>query len=227
MKHRTLDYEVDYLGRDGGIRGRERALVTVHEDGRRTLRALCEIFDSEVLRDVTYTVDAGYRPIEAFVRTTVRDRPLGSAWFRFRDGAVECEAETAEGERLSQSEPLAAPARSFLSHAVTGDVWHAASIAKDPGLGPQAIEPLPSCSPLHNGASAPSLGRWPLRAVFLGIEPVDSVIGRVEAEHIRYEEPTGELFLDTWCTADGDRVLLRMYYPPYESSYVLRSLRRG
>lgn len=227
MKHRTLEYEVDYIRRDGKPRGQERVLVTVHEDGRRTLRTLSEIFEAEVLRDVTYTVDADYRPLEAFVRVSVQDRYLGSAWFRFHDTLVECETASAEGVRATESMPLEAPAMSFLSHAVASDVWHGAAIRKQPGLGPQAITPLLTCSPRHDGSTAPKLGTWPLRAVFLGIEPVDTVAGSIEAEHIRYEEPNGELFLDTWCSADGDRILLRMYYPPFESTYRLRSLRRS
>ncbi len=227
MKHRTLHYEVDYIRRDGTPRGQERALVTVHDDGRRTLRTLSEIFESEVLRDVTYTVDADYRPQEAFVRVAVQDRFLGSAWFRFHETEVECETASADGVRQSTSMPLEAPARSFLSHAVASDVWHGASIRKQPDLGPQLITPLLTCSPRHDGSSAPQLGTWPLRATFLGTEPIDTVAGIMEAEHIRYEEPTGELFLDTWCSADGDMILYRMYYPAYESSYVLRSLRRS
>ncbi len=227
MKHRTLEYEVDYIRPDGNPRGQERALVTVHGDGRRTLRTLSEIFESEVLRDVTYTVDADYRPLEAFVRVTVQDRHLGSAWFRFHDAEVECETASADGVRQSQSMALDRPALSFLSHAVASDVWHGASIRRQPGLGPQMITPLLTCSPRHDGSSAPALGSWPLQATYLGTERVDTVVGPMEAEHIRYEEPTGELFLDTWCSADGDRILLRMYYPAYGSSYRLRSLRRS
>lgn len=227
MKQRTLEYEVDYIRRDGKPRGQERALVTVHEDGRRTLRTLSEIYEAEVLRDVTYTVDADYRPLEAFVRVSVQDRYLGSAWFRFNDQRVECETASADGVRQSQSMALEAPAMSFLSHAVASDVWHGAALRKQLDLGPQAITPLLTCSPRHDGSTAPKLASWPLRAVFLGVESLETVAGAMEAEHIRYEEPSGELFLDTWCSADGDRILLRMYYPPFESTYVLRSLRRS
>lgn len=226
MKHRTLEYEVDYFRRDGKPRGQERALVTVHEDGRRTLRTLSEIYEGEVLRDVTYTVDSDYRPLEAFVRVAVQDRYLGSAWFRFHDSLVECETASADGVRQSQSAPLESPAMSFLSHAVASDVWHGAAIRKQLNLGPQVITPLLTCSPRHDGSSAPRLGTWPLQAEYLGTERIVTVAGSVEAEHIRYEEPSGELFLDTWCSADGDRILLRMYYPPFESTYLLRSMRR-
>ena len=111
-----------------------------------------------------------------------------------------------------------------MTHAVSSDVWHGASIRKESSCGVQTIDGLFSSSPLHNGSTGPSLGRWPLQAHYLGIESVAVPAGAFEAEHIRYEEPTGELFLDTWCTTDTDRVMLRMTYPAYNSSYVLTSL---
>lgn len=227
MKHRTIDYAIDYLGAAGNRRGQEICTQTIHGDGSRTLRARSEIFDSEVLRDVVYTVDQEYVPKDALVRVSVKDTFIGSAWFRFAGTTAECEAFTAAEGRLSQGLTLPAPARSFISHAVSGDVWHGAMITRDNAAGMQPITPLLSCSKLHNGGSGPYLVHWPLQAQFLGVEPVETPAGTFDAEHIRYEEPTGELFLDTWCTADGDRVMLRMFYPPYNSSYLLRSIRRS
>jgi hypothetical protein len=227
MPHRWLSYTVDYLAADGRRRGTEACHVTVHGDGVRTQRARSEIFDSRVLRDVVLTVDAAYRPVDALVRVTVDDRFVGAGFFRFGDGFAECEAHTAREGRISQRMETASRPVSFISHAVTGDVWHGAGIAKDPAAGAQPLPTILSCSPLHNGASGPYLVPWPLRATFVGHEDVETPAGRFRAERIRYEEPTGELFLDTWCTADGDRVMLRMHYPPYDSSYVLTSLCRG
>jgi hypothetical protein len=226
MKHSATDYAIDYFGKDGRKRGQEFCTLTSHGNGHRTLRARSEIFDAEVLRDVVYTVDAAFRPVDALMRVTVRDAFAGVGWFRFMPDAAECETWTREAGRLSQRMTLDRPAASFLSHAVAADVWHGAAIRKEPGLGPQPISPLLSSSPLHNGASGPMLGTWPLQAHFLGLETIDVPAGRFEAEHIRYEEPDGSLFLETWCTADAERIMLRMYYPPYESSYLLAALRR-
>ncbi len=225
MQHRTIDYAIDYLAADGRKRGQEFCTLTTHHDGSRTMRARSEIFDSEVLRDVVYTVDAGFRPIDAMIRVSLRDKFVGAAWFRFTDSMAECETYTAAEGRMSQRMDLTARPASFLTHAVTCDVWHAAGIQKVEGLGAQAIPSILSSSPLHNGSSGPSLGRWPLQAHFLGIEWIETPCGRFEAEHIRYEEPTGELFLETWCTADSNRIMLKMYYPPYDSSYLLASLK--
>lgn len=224
MQHQTIDFAIDYLDADGNQRGQEICTLTTHRNGHRTLRARSEIWDSEVLRDVVYTVSADFRPMDALIRVSLRDAFVGTALFLFRDHAAECESDTAADGRLSQRLDLAARPISFITHAVSADVWHGASIAKRPGLGAQPLQSILSSSPLHNGSSGPSLGRWPLQAHFMGVEQVITPAGSFAAEHIRYEEPTGELFLDTWCTADANRIMLRMYYPPYNSSYVLASL---
>ena len=224
MQHQTIDYSIDYLGPDGGKRGQEICTLTTHRNGRRTLRARSEIFDSEVLRDVVYTVDAEFKPVDALVRVSLRDAFVGTGVFLFRDSEAECQSFTAAEGRVSQVLDLPSPTRSFISHAVSGDVWHGAGIDKRLDLGAQPIGDILSASPLHNGASGPLLCRWPLHAHFLGYEPIKTPAGVFEAEHIRYEEPTGALFLDTWCTADTNRIMLQMYYPPYNSSYVLSSI---
>jgi hypothetical protein len=223
MQHRTVSYSIDYLARDGRKRGQEACVLTVHHDGSRTLRSRSEIFEAEVLRDVVYTVDRDYRPMDALIRVSVKDRFVGSGWFRFTPTMAECESFTAAEGRLSQRVDLPEQAMSFISHAVSSDVWHGASIVKKPGLGAQKIGVMLSSSPKHNGSTGPALCWWPLQAHFLGVEKVETPAGVFDAEHIRYEELTGELFLDTWCTADGDRVMLKMYYPPYDSSYLLAS----
>ena len=224
MQHQTIDYAIDYLGADGAKRGQETCTLTTHRDGRRTLRARSEIFDSEVLRDVVYTVEADFRPVDALIRVSLRDQFVGTALFLFREDEASCESFTADDGRLSQRLELGGPAASFITHAVSADVWHGASIDKREGAGAQVIDSILSSSPLHNGSSGPSLGRWPLQAHFLGHGRIETPAGTFDAEHIRYEEPTGELFLDTWCTADANRIMLRMYYPPYDSSYVLAAL---
>jgi len=225
VQHQTIDFSIDYLAADGRKRGQEQCTLTTHHDGRRTLRARSEIFDAEVLRDVVYTVDAAFRPIDALIRVSLKDEFVGCGWFRFTDAMAEYEGYTAAEGRLSQRFELATQAQSFITHAVSSDVWHGASIKKSENLGAQKIGEVLSSSPLHNGSSGPSLGRWPLQAHFLGYDQIDTPSGRFEAEHIRYEEHSGALFLETWCTADPNRIMLKMYYPPYDSSYVLTSLR--
>ena len=84
MRHRTYAGKIVYLTDGAGEMGRERFRVTVHDDGRRTLRAICEMDDDELLRDVTHTVDRHFRPLDAFVRLRRADadpdRPPVEVW---------------------------------------------------------------------------------------------------------------------------------------------------
>ncbi|MEK9810380.1 MAG: hypothetical protein VW362_08025 [Candidatus Nanopelagicales bacterium] len=226
MKHRELRYSIDYLTADGTKRGQEPCTVTVHTDGQRTIRARSEIFDTEIVRDVTYTVGADFRPIDCFIRVRQWDKVIGSTWFRFAGKTAECEGFTTNEGRISQRFDLEKPPESFITHAVSTDVWHCTNIKKDPALGRQLIDPIPSCSPLANGASGPMLGQWPMTAEYVGIETIEVPAGKFEAEHVRYVELDGSLWLEMWCTNDPDRVRLKMYDPVYETSYVLASLER-
>jgi hypothetical protein len=70
------------------------------------------------------------------------------------------------------------------------------------------------------------LGLWPMTAEYIGVETIDVPAGTFEAEHVRYVELDGSLWLEMWCTNDADRVMLKMHYPVYDSSYVLASLFR-
>tara|TARA_B110000196_G_C20545196_1_gene386283 strand:+ start:79 stop:303 length:225 start_codon:yes stop_codon:yes gene_type:complete len=70
------------------------------------------------------------------------------------------------------------------------------------------------------------LGLWPMTAEYIGVETIDVPAGTFEAEHVRYAELDGSLWLEMWCTNDADRVMLKMHYPVYDSSYVLASLCR-
>lgn len=223
MRHRTFSYGIDYVGADGRRRGREACRLTMHADGGRTLTARSEIFDSQVLRDVTYRVDRAFLPLDAYVRVDVAGAFKGAAFFRFGAPHSECSGHGAREGEFVQRMAVAAPPRSFISHAVSGDVWHGAGVEKRFGRS-ELIEPILTASPLHNGASCPMLGRWPLRAVYLGEEEVAVPAGTFRAERIRYEEPDGALFLDTWCTPDERRIMLKMFYPPYDSSYLLTDL---
>jgi len=220
MQHRTFRYKIAYLTKDGRERGREWCLLSLHGNGDRTMRAMCEMDDSEVLRDVTYTVARDWSPRDAFIRVSQRDRLIGSAWFRIAGQVIECEAFTTGEGRLSQRVDLGAAPKSFITHAVSNDVWHCANIAKDAARGVQTIAPLPACSPLPNGASGPMVCLWPMKAIYVGEERITTRAGTFACEHVSYQNPDGSLWLDTWCTGEH-RVMVKMYYPIYESRYEL------
>jgi hypothetical protein len=221
MQHRTYRYKIQYLG-DQGERGREWCTVTVHGNGDRTMRALCEMDDSEILRDVTTSVDRHWHPKDAFVRISIRDRFAGSSWFRFAGSTVECEGFTVGEGRISQSIEFAKPPESFVTHPVSCDVFHFANI--DRGRPGEIQESLSAaCSPLPNGGSGPMLGITHHRFRYHGNETVESPAGTFECEHVTFVDKHGVDRLDAWCTLK-DRILVKMRFDVLSTTYVLQEL---
>jgi hypothetical protein len=218
MTHRTLRGKLGYFHRRDGDIGREWFAVTVMPSGERTLRAHCEMDDDGVLRDVTYTVDAAWRPLDAFVRLSVRDRFVGSSWFRFHDRSVECEAFTAEGGRISQRVQLPAPPVRFGTHSLITDGWHAA--LWDP-QGPdwQTILHQPASSHAANGATGPLVVVGDSRLHRIGAEQVTVPAGTFATTHFEIllvNYPA----LHFWVT-DADASLVRMEWDYLNAYYEL------
>ncbi len=106
-----IHYTSDKPDRKGQERGREYFTITVHADGRRTLRAYTEIDDApNVMRDVTLSLGADWRPTDCFVRLSVGDQMMGTSWFQFTDTEAICEGYTVNEGRISQRYPLKAAA---------------------------------------------------------------------------------------------------------------------
>ena len=108
--------------------GRESFLVTVQPDGLRTLRAQCELDDDQLLRDVTLTVDADWRPLTAFIQLTIAGKFAGATWYRFAAGEIVVEGYNAVAGRISQQVPLTRPADAFGAHPIHGDAWNLARL---------------------------------------------------------------------------------------------------
>ena len=104
-------------------RGRESFLFTHHGDGATTLRAHCEIDepDPAVMRDVVYGLDAAGRPADCAIRLTVGDRFMGSGWFRFGEGFIECESYGPSIGRVSQRVELDGRLDGFGTHPIVAD----------------------------------------------------------------------------------------------------------
>ena len=58
--YRSVSGEVLYLHDERGQVGHEQFTITEDLDQNRTLRAICEIYEERLLRDVTYTVDQNW-----------------------------------------------------------------------------------------------------------------------------------------------------------------------
>lgn len=193
MKHRTASGKMLYLHHvDGTTRefGREWFSLTEHEDGQRTLRARCEIeagvvAPREVLREVTYSVDSEFRPIDCYNRLHMNGRFLGSGWMRFTETEAECESWGAALGRVSQVVKLKHPVRSLGSHPVSCDAWHLPQHDLTGVNRVQRHDHVWMTSLEHDGCSAPLLAQLPLSFEYCGRENVTVPAGTFETDHYR------------------------------------------
>jgi len=230
--HKTLRGHIHYTsskpGREGVERGREHFAITVHGDGRRTLRAQCEIDDEpNVLRDVTLTKNKNWDTLDAFVRLSLGDEQQGSSWFYFGDTGADCEGWTHERGRFSEHEAYDERPAIFGTHPIQGDAWHLSVIDRSEGPKVHTFGRFLMTSLDHRGATGPSLV-WHdpgMIIEFVGEETISVGAGTFDALHFCYGErgSTAQGSNETnehppyevWVTADGEFVLLKAQVTGY------------
>lgn len=243
-KHETLRGEIRYTsrkpGREGAERGREYFLITKHTDGRRTLRAHCEIDDApSVMRDVVLTVSEKWVPKEGYSRLSVADEEVGAAWFRFYWDHATCEGWQADSGDFTERVDYEAPPELFGMHPIQGDAWYLNAMDLSQGPHVKTFDRYLITSLDHRGATGPSLvWREPGMVVeFIGEEQVNVPAGTFDALHFCYgkrdSEEAGENApgkhptYHIWVTADGDYVFLKGSIGGYMMThYELVSLER-
>lgn len=240
--HKTLRGHIHYTsskpGREGVERGREHFKITVHGDGRRTLRAHCEIDDEpNVLRDVTLTKNKNWDTLDAFVRLSLGDEQQGSSWFYFGDNGADCEGWTHERGRFSEHEAYDERPAIFGTHPIQGDAWHLSVIDRSEGPKVHTFDRFLMTSLDHRGATGPSLV-WHdpgMIIEFIGEEKITVGAGTFDALHFCYGERGSSAQgsnetnehppYEVWVTADGEFVLLKAQVTGYMmTQYELVSL---
>lgn len=222
MKHRTIRGKILYLDNDTGETGREWFTITVQPDGRRTLRAQCEMDDRGLLRDVIYSVDTDWYPLDCFVRLSIEERLTGTGWFRFTDHLAECETFTAAAGRLSQRRELKERTPSFGAHPIVCDIWHLARFDRSKGERIQTSRNVLLSSPEPDGGSGPMFNAMDLTIEYVGREKVTVPAGTFEADHFRFllghMEPE-----ELWCVGE-DFLPIKIAYPIFNATYELAEL---
>lgn len=225
--HRSYRGRIVYRHDRDGETGREWFDVTVQADGERTVRARCEMDDEALLRDVTYTVDAAWRPLDAYVRLAQHGAFKGSAWFRFDDRGVECEAWTAADGRVRQRVELPRRSTLFAPHPLVTDGWQASAFDYARGPGIQRLEHCTNSSPRPDGASGPLVGTVFKDLEYVGDERVTVAARTFDARHLRILPRAPGMNdwppLEFW-VAGEDFVLLRMRWDLLASTYELVEL---
>ena len=221
MKHRTIRGKILYLDNETGETGREWFTITVQPEGRRTLRAQCEMDDRRLLRDVIYSVDADWYPVDCFVRLSIEEQLTGTGWFRFTDRLAECETLTAAAGRVSQRRDLAVRTPSFGAHPIVCDIWHLARFDRSKGERIQPSRNVLLSSPEPDGGSGPMFSAMDL-TIDVGPEEVTVPAGTFEADHFRFlldhKEPE-----ELWCMGE-DFLPIKIAYPIFNATYELAEI---
>lgn len=222
MEHHSTRGKILYL-RHGEEIGREWFTVTKHGDGARTFRAMCEMDDHQVLRDVTYSVGPKWQPLDCFVRLTIHDRFVGSSWFRFDDRGGECEGFTMNEGRISQRIDVGHRPPSFGAHPIICDIWHLSQFDRA-GPARQTSRNIMLSSPQPDGGSGPMLACHDLTMEHFGETELTVPAGTFRADHFAFvlgdPHPANE---ELWCLGE-DLIPLKIAYPIYDSTYELAEL---
>lgn len=234
--HETIHGRVLYTSRKperkGEERGREQFTITKHRDGRRTLRAHCEIDDApNVMRDVTLTVDKDWITRDAYVRLAVGDQTMGNTWYRFEDEFAECEGFLTDRGRFSERIEYDKPGELFGTHPIQGDAWHCYSVDRTRGPTVKIFDRFLMTSLDHRGATGPELV-WHdagMRVEYVGEDRITVGAGTFDALHFCYGERGSDALgsnesnehppYEMWTTADGDFVMLKAQVTGYMQTY--------
>jgi hypothetical protein len=228
MHHRSYIGEIVYRHDSGVDEGRERFHIAVQPSGARTLVAHCEMFNDRLIRDVSYSLDAQWRPEECYVRVTIDEAVTGSALFRFSDRVIECDALTQTEGRISQRLPVPERVPSFGAHPVCCDTWH--SKIGDLRRGTRRtvmLRNLGMSSALPNGGSGPIASLCDVEVEYVGEQDVTTPAGSFSTRHFRNRGifPSGPRPpVEIWAATE-DFIPVRAHWDLLAQTYELVSLR--
>jgi hypothetical protein len=204
-----------------GPLGLERFSVSVAQDGSRTLHATSEIDNRSVSKDIVYSVDKHWRPIDSYVRLLKNGSLLGTGWYRFDKNIAELEAWNVQLGRISQYFQLDRALDTFGPHPLTADVWHLASFNHDSGERVQRVEHSMLSSLEQDGASGPMLHPFQFGIEYIGRESLQVKAGDFEVDKYEFrlegsqmeDHPLEEL----WCIPD-DYIFVKIRVGGYRAT---------
>jgi hypothetical protein len=198
-----------------GETGREWFHRTDWTNGTHTFRAVCELDDIGMVRDVTHTVTEDFRPLDCYARLQWEDA-LSEGWFWFGEREALCEALVPALGRISQRVELPERPRWFGSHPLCSDGLIGA--AYDPGRGAEAVPGYVS-SALVTGSDGPMLVPFLLeRLEELEPEELEVPAGGYSCRHFRIRYGGGKV-QEIW--SDSRFQMIKVWNEELESHLVL------
>lgn len=184
---------------------------------KKTIRAHCEIEEPAptVMRDIIYSCDEDYVPMDCHVRLTVGDAFMGSGWFLFKDDAIECESYGPETGRISEKRDTGGPFDIFGTHPIVADAFNCRCLDISNGPVKRKIHGfLPS--PDHRGATPPKIADVSIFLAYIGEEEITVPAGTFQCRHFQFSDTEGDGMggkqhpeYNVWVTADDDYLFVR------------------
>ncbi|MCB2109359.1 MAG: hypothetical protein KDE14_16740 [Rhodobacteraceae bacterium] len=188
---RNIRGKILYVGDDKKERGREWFGFTFRKDGQITLRAYCEMDDIQLERDVVYTMDHKFRPLDCFIRLHKDGKFLGTGWIRVSDTEVECEVFNSGFGRVQQIFPLTSPALNLGAHPLANDALVLASFDHSRPERVQTQSGWLTTSPLLYGSAGPLIGMRSGTIEYVGPERITVPAGIFDTHHYRFPPTPG------------------------------------
>ena len=217
-----------YLHDDKGEIGRESFIISSDQDGFRTLRATCEIESDKLLRDVTYTVNKDWLPVDAFVRLSINGSFQGSSWFNFSENEIECEAVTKDAGRLSQKQYVDSWPKAFGAHPVTNDAWGCAVFDMSNTNEVQKFKNCVTTSKTPHGSTGPTITLTEKYLSYHGEEEITVPAGTFKTKYFQISWDKDKVGYDwppihVWVNSD-DFIMVKIRWDHLDSSYILNKL---
>lgn len=179
--------------------------------------------DLDLWRDVSLSLDAESRPIDAFVRVSQRGNVLGSMLYVVRADVLELKGITAEHGRVSRRITLAAPLPYLGLHPLVGDALIALCRGTDsPGEFRTVRGYTNSSSP--NGETGLLAVPSAIEVAYVGSGSLDVAAGTFPARHYRLRWQPQWPIADLWVSGE-QALFLRLEWELNRSRYELTELR--
>lgn len=228
MARRTIRGRIRYTSKKPEMMDKERGIEdfiwTVHDDGRRTLNAHCEIFEPapDVVRDVIYSIDANNRPLDVLVRLTVGGSFMGAGMFRMDGDMIECDSYGPSIGRLSQQVDTGGNYAWFGTHPLSADGYNTCNFDRSEGPCKRRMRSFLT-SLDHRGATPPQVSTHHIFLEYVGNEEITVAAGTFMCRHFRYvgehDDPQGHPPYDVWVTADDDNIFVLGQVTGYMMTY--------
>lgn len=218
---RLIAGKIAYRDAEGREVGRERFEIARLADGR-TVRALCEMDDAGVLRDVSLSTNLDWTPRDAFCRVSHNGVTAGTTWFVVEPNVVTCEGVIAGMGRISQRTPRSTPLRYLGLHPLVGDAIITAQRGKDE---PGVFRPIEGLTNSRSPNGDVGLYAMPvvIDVAYVGKEEVEVAAGRFLADHYQLRWSPDWPPADVWVQGE-DCLFVKMTWSLIETWYELASL---